>query len=138
MKPVVRVTAALLTDAAGRIFVARRGPDRHLEGLWEFPGGKIEPGESPEACLARELTEELGIIASVGRLRASCVHAYDRVTIELLAYDATLVSGTITLKDHDAMDWVEPAHLLDIPLAPADIPIARALLVDEDERASRS
>ena len=123
----LRVTAALIADAQGRLLVARRGPGRHLEGLWEFPGGKIEPGESPQACLARELHEELGIAATIGALRASCVHAYERVTIELLAYDAVWVSGALTLKDHDALEWVEPARLLDLALAPADVPIARAL-----------
>lgn len=123
----LRVTAALIADSAGRILVARRAPGRHLEGLWEFPGGKIEPGEEPEACLARELVEELGITCTIGRFRASCVHAYDRVTIELLAYDAVWVSGELTLKDHDAIEWAHPPRLLEIELAPADVPIARAV-----------
>lgn len=123
----LRVTAALIADAEGRILVARRAPGRHLEGLWEFPGGKIEPGEAPEACLARELTEELGITCTIGRFRASCVHAYERVTIELLAYDAVWVAGEMTLKDHDAIQWAPPSRLLEIELAPADVPIARAL-----------
>lgn len=121
----IRVTAALLADADGRLLVARRGPGRHLAGCWEFPGGKIEPGEAPEACLARELAEELGITCAVGRLRASCVHAYECTTIELLAYEVTWTGGTLTLKDHDALDWVERARLLQIQLAPADVPIAR-------------
>jgi 8-oxo-dGTP diphosphatase len=123
----VRVTAALIVDDAGRVLVARRAAGRHLAGYWEFPGGKLEPGESPEACLARERREELGIECEVGALRATSVHAYDRGTIELLAYDARWVSGELVLHDHDAIEWVAPEGLFTIELAPADIPIARVL-----------
>lgn len=126
-QPPLRVTAALIVDDAGRVLVARRGAGRHLAGWWEFPGGKLEPGESPEACLARELREELGIECAIGSLRATSLHAYDRGAVELLAYDARWISGTLTLHEHDAVDWLAPEALLEIQLAPADIPIARSL-----------
>lgn len=123
----VRVTAALIRDAQGRILVARRGPGRHLAGYWEFPGGKIEPGEAPEACLARELVEELGITCEVLGLRDTSVHTDELGTIELMAYDARWVEGVIVLSDHDAVEWVAPGDLPAIELAPADVPIALAL-----------
>jgi 8-oxo-dGTP diphosphatase len=130
----IRVTAALLADAQGRLLVARRGPGRHLAGFWEFPGGKVEPEEEPEACLARELFEELGITCHVRGFRASSVHTDERATIELLAYEVAWTGGELVLRDHDAVDWVEPARLPDLALAPADVSIAR-LLAEEARRA---
>jgi 8-oxo-dGTP diphosphatase len=81
----ITVTAAII-QKENRIFAARRKRGRHLEGMWEFPGGKLEPGESPEVCLARELAEELGIKTTVGRYLGESVYDYGEKVIKLLAY----------------------------------------------------
>jgi 8-oxo-dGTP diphosphatase len=123
----VRVTAAILRRPDGAVLVARRAPGRRLAGQWEFPGGKIEPGETPEACLARELDEELGITVTVGQHVATSHHDDGELAVELMAYECRLVSGELELVDHDAVAWVAPARLRDYALAVADVPIAEAL-----------
>ena len=122
-----RVTAAIL-EQDGTILLVRRASGRVLGDTWEFPGGKIEPGETPEGCLARELGEELGIVVEVGHLVATNVHKYDWGEMELLAYRVRLVAGELVLRDHDELAWVTPVDLLHYHLAPADVPTARHLL----------
>jgi 8-oxo-dGTP diphosphatase len=90
----VRVTAAIVRQA-GKILLARRPAGAHLAGCWEFPGGKIEEGETPEQCLARELQEEFAVQADVGQFVASSHFQYDSMKIELLAYEAGFPSGAI-------------------------------------------
>lgn len=124
----IRVTAAILRRTDGAVLLARRAPGRRLAGQWEFPGGKIEPGETPEACLARELTEELAITVAVGAHVATSRHDDGQLAVELLAYECRLVCGEPTPVDHDALVWVAPASLLDYALAIADRPIARLLI----------
>ncbi len=123
----IRVTAAIIRRP-GRILLARRQTGDHLAGHWEFPGGKIEDGESPEECLARELEEEFGVGAEIGAFVASSRHVYDEREIELLAYEAELASGDWILNSHDKACWVPTADLLAQHLAPADMPIAEALV----------
>lgn len=122
----IQVTAAILRDR-GRVLLARRKPGGPLAGYWEFPGGKLEPGESPEACLARELHEELGIEGRVGAFVASHRHEYAHATVELLAYEVEWIAGELAPVDHDALEWVLPEELLRFELAPADVPIARVV-----------
>jgi 8-oxo-dGTP diphosphatase len=124
----LRVTAAIIRDETGRILVARRAPGRSMAGFWEFPGGKIEPGETPADCLRRELQEELGIDSQIGPELARSIHRYDWGPIELIAHEVRWVAGRLTPSDHDRIDWVLPPSLLEIGLAPADLPIARALV----------
>ena len=131
MSSPVRVAAAILRRADGRILLARRRPEILLGGLWEFPGGKLEVGESPQGCLARELREELGLDVQVGGFVAAHTHAYDHATVELLAYEATTQAGELHLTDHDEVAWVTAEELLSYELAPADVPIARALTAAE-------
>ncbi len=124
-QPPIQVTAALLSRG-GRLLLCRRTRPDYLAGKWEFPGGKIEPGESAEACLARELGEELGIQAAIGELMGRFVHHYEALVVELHAFHATWTGGELRLEDgHDAHEWVTPSKLLEWDLAPADIPIAR-------------
>ena len=123
--PVI-VTAAVLRRN-GRIFVTRRLPHQRLGGMWEFPGGKVEAGESPEAALRRELMEELGVDARVGALLESVDHTYEWGRIRLLAYDAEIVSGEPELRDHDCGEWVLPEELANYAFTPADLPIVDAL-----------
>lgn len=123
MGRLIRVAAAVIARADGAVLLARRAPGREHAGLWEFPGGKLEPGESPEACLARELREEFGIEAEVGAFLARGAAG----PVELLGYRACIVAGEPRLSDHDALAWVAPADLAAYPMPPADLPIAAVI-----------
>jgi 8-oxo-dGTP diphosphatase len=98
-----------------------------LAGHWEFPGGKIDPDESPEAALIREIEEELGCTISVGDLVADCTYAYPHVTIRLRTYWAAIVSGEVHPAEHERLGWFEVAELGDLVWAPADLPTITAL-----------
>lgn len=123
----IAVTAGII-ERDGKVLLARRGPGSHLAHKWEFPGGKIEPGETPEACLARELREELGIQTRVGELVVTTTHDYGHGPIELQAYRVEILAGQPEPREHEALAWVPLAALLDYDLALADLPIARSLL----------
>jgi 8-oxo-dGTP diphosphatase len=120
------VTAALILRG-DRILIARRHRGDPLDGLWEFPGGKLEAGETPEQCLKRELREEFGIEARVGDFFMSNQHRYPHLAIELLAYWAEHLSGEFRLSDHDAIEWARFPDLARYAFAPADIPIVERL-----------
>lgn len=120
----ISVTCAIIQNDA-KILIARRAEDQKLAGWWEFPGGKVEDGESPEECLKRELAEEFGIQAEVGEFITSNKHHYDHISIELLAFHTRYIAGTFTLTDHDNIECISPAELLDYDLAEADVLIAR-------------
>lgn len=123
----LRVTAAIIRRGDGAIFVARRAPGRRLAGAWEFPGGKIEPGETPEACLARELREELDLEVQVGAHFATSVHDDGVLAVELMAYEVAILRGVPRPVDHDEVAWVAPHALRELALAEADVPIADEL-----------
>ncbi|GAB4049444.1 (deoxy)nucleoside triphosphate pyrophosphohydrolase [Spirosoma litoris] len=112
----------------GQVLLARRGKQKHLAGKWEFPGGKIEFGESAENALERELSEELGISTRTGNYFDTSVHQYPTVSIKLLAYNSIYISGIITLTDHDQVEWVSVDKLLEYDLAEADIPLVHKLV----------
>ena len=99
-----------------------------LEGKWEFPGGKIEEGESPEACLQRELQEEFGIETRIGDFICQSEYEYPHIHILLLAYQTYYLSGEFQLYDHAAIQWVTLEEIQAYDFAPADIPIVEALL----------
>lgn len=120
------VTAAIIVKD-GYVLATRRASGQSLAGHWEFPGGKVEPGETLAQCLARELKEELGLDVSVGEVIAESEYHYDHGAIRLIALRTEILEGTITLTVHDEAKWVLPTKLEDLQLAPADIPIARAL-----------
>jgi len=121
------VTAGIVFDDLGRVLVGLRPAGKRLGGLWEFPGGKLEPGETPEACLARELLEELGVAARIGAFIGESIHDYEFGTIRLLAFEATI--GTVAPRplDHERLDWIPPLALADVDLTPADRPLLPAI-----------
>jgi len=112
----------------GKVFIARRKPEKSMGGYWEFPGGKIEEGENPEEALARELKEELGMLVNVTRFFGSNTHAYEKFTIELIAYECTFIEASFLLTDHDDWKFITPSALSDEKLAPADVPLANKLV----------
>jgi mutator protein MutT len=120
------VTAAVI-EKEGRILLAQRGEDDRLSGYWEFPGGKVEPGESTRSCLAREIREELGIEVEVREFLCASPFDYDHISVELLAYRCRWVSGEMTPNAHQEVRWILPEGIADLNLAPADRPIAEVL-----------
>ncbi|GAK41836.1 (deoxy)nucleoside triphosphate pyrophosphohydrolase [Paenibacillus urinalis] len=123
----IEVAAAIIEDTDGRILIARRREGKSQAGLWEFPGGKIEAGESPEDCLRRELLEEMNIEIEPYAFFAVNEHAYDTVTIRLVAYKANMRGGTIELSDHDEYRWIQVGEMAGYSFAPADIPFVEQL-----------
>lgn len=120
MPLVIEVTAALIQDAAGRYLVTQRRRGTHLEGLWEFPGGKCLSGESLDGCLRRELQEELGADFAVGEKVETIRWEYPDRVVVLHFYRCRLESGTIEPREMQAMEWVEPERLGDYRFPPAD------------------
>jgi 8-oxo-dGTP diphosphatase len=121
----VLVSAVALIDADGRVLIAQRPPGKSMAGLWEFPGGKVEPGETPEAALIRELHEELGIDT-----QASCLapltfasHAYDDFHLLMPLFACRRWQGMPISREGQALKWVRAAQLRDHPMPPADLPL---------------
>lgn len=106
---------------AGKVFLCRRKPEKSLGGYWEFPGGKIEAGEKPQAALQRELREELAMEVKIERYFGSTIHHYADFSIELIAYVCTFEGDHFVLTDHDAFAWALPGDLLTWKLSPADV-----------------
>jgi mutator protein MutT len=122
MQKIIPVVAAIIVKE-NKILAARRKAGLHLAGYWEFPGGKVEPSESNEAALLRELKEEFGISANVDYFVGENTHQYGEKTINLLAYRVQHLSGYFQLTDHDKIEWLEPEELYTLKWAPADIPL---------------
>ncbi len=122
----IHVVAGVIRDARGRVLLARRTQGRDLAGLWEFPGGKVEPGETPEAALARELKEELGIDASAGEAVIRVPQQYPDKRL-LLDVRHVQFRGTPKGLDGQALVWSPPAKLASYPMPPADRPVVAAL-----------
>ena len=107
---------------SGRILAAQRKEGTKLGGLWEFPGGKIEAGESAKAALVREIEEELEATVDVGEMICEVDHEYDFATVRLTTFHCNLVSGDLVLNDHDDVRWLFPSELRTVEWAPADLP----------------
>ncbi len=122
---VLVVAAAIIRD--GRVLAARRAPGRRQAGLWELPGGKVEPGESEPEALVREIDEELGVQVAVHERLAHSDHAYPHVTIRLVAWRCSLLAGVPQERDHDAYEWVDASELRGLSWAPADVPLLDAV-----------
>lgn len=122
--PIHVVGAVIVRD--GLVFAARRSPERSAGGLWEFPGGKVEPGEQPTGALHRELAEELGVEVRVGDLTSRHTTPVGSALIDLACYWAELLTDAPTAStDHDQMGWFTPEKLSELDLSPADVPIIR-------------
>ena len=119
------VVAAALVDVDGRVLIGQRPPGKQMAGLWEFPGGKVEAGETPEDALVRELHEELGIVARCDCLAASVFasHAYEGFHLLMPLYLLRRWEGEVARREHAALTWVRPARLFDYPMPPADAPL---------------
>lgn len=128
-KKLVLVVAVALVDADGRVLIAKRPEGKSMAGLWEFPGGKVEVGETPENALIRELSEELGIDT-----RESCLapvtfasHTYDDFHLLMPLYVCRIWEGEPIPKEGQELKWVQPLRLNQFPMPPADEPLIAAL-----------
>ena len=120
MPDLVEVVAALIQDGEGRYLITRRRGGSHLAGMWEFPGGKREAGETLEDAMRRELTEELSASFSVGERVETVRWDYPERTVVIHFYRCRLESGTIEPRESQAMDWVAPFRLKELDFPPAD------------------
>ena len=125
-KPTVLVAAAALVDVDGRVLLAKRPPGKQLAGMWEFPGGKVEAGETPEECLIRELHEELGITVAHACLApfVFASHGYENFHLLMPLFLCRRWDGVVTAREHEALAWVKPHDFDRYPMPPADAPIA--------------
>lgn len=123
----IHVTCAII-ERAGRVLATQRSAAMSMPHKWEFPGGKIDPGETAEECLRRELLEEIGIKARIGRSLPASTHQYPAFTITLHPFVCTIEEGEIVLHEHEALLWLEPGELLCLDWAEADIPVLAAYL----------
>nr|WP_210301866.1 (deoxy)nucleoside triphosphate pyrophosphohydrolase [Methylobacterium brachythecii] len=119
------VVAVALVDTDGRVLLAQRPPGKQLAGLWEFPGGKVEPGERPEATLIRELAEELGIVVEEPCLAplTFASHPYPDFHLLMPLYICRRWEGMPRSMEGQALKWVRPGALRDMPMPPADAPL---------------
>jgi len=129
MKPMVLVSAVALIDADGRVLLSQRPEGKPMAGLWEFPGGKVEDGETPEDALIREIDEELGI-----NTKSSCLaplsftsHAYDDFHLLMMLFVCRRWQGTPAPRENNPLAWVRPQRLNDYPMPPADRPLVAML-----------
>jgi len=124
------VSACALVDADGRVLIAQRPEGKQLAGLWEFPGGKVEQGETPEECLVRELREELGIETQIPCLAplTFASHTYDDFHLLMPLYVCRRFTGTPQPREAQSLKWVRPRQMRDYPMPPADAPLIPFLI----------
>jgi 8-oxo-dGTP diphosphatase len=127
--PIVLVAACALVDADGRVLLAQRPEGKSMAGLWEFPGGKVETGERPEAALIRELFEELGIDVTEACLApfTFASHAYENFHLLMPLYVCRRWHGTVTAVEGQTLKWVRPNRMADFPMPAADVPLVAML-----------
>ncbi|MBV8975988.1 MAG: 8-oxo-dGTP diphosphatase MutT [Alphaproteobacteria bacterium] len=126
---VVLVAACALIDPDGRVLLAQRPPDKAMGGLWEFPGGKVEPGETPEQSLIRELREELAIAVEKACLApfTFASHSYPEFHLLMPLYVCRRWQGTPQPREHTALKWVKPKDMAGYAMPPADLPLVPML-----------
>ena len=125
------VTAAIILSD-GKVLIARRNPMLTKGSRWEFPGGKIKPGEDPRRCLAREIREELGIEIEVLDKLGTITHAEDQRSLKLLFYRANWTAGSLHLRDHSEIQWVRADRLSEYDLTPPDRRFAEGFAIPSD------
>ncbi|WP_050180367.1 8-oxo-dGTP diphosphatase MutT [Domibacillus robiginosus] len=128
MKKAVRVVGAVIENEKNEILCALRSPEMTLPNLWEFPGGKIEAGETPEESLKREVQEELACEIEVGEKIEEVTHEYEAVIVNLLTYRSRILNGLPKAEEHAELRWVSRDRLNDLEWAPADIPTITQLM----------
>lgn len=128
-QPILLVAAAALVDTDNRILLTRRPPGKDMAGLWEFPGGKVEPGETPEAALRRELFEELGIDVCAECLHpiTFASHTYEKFHLLMPLFLIRQWDGMVAALEGQELAWVRATRLKDYPMPPADVPLIPAL-----------
>ena len=126
---IVTVAACALVDADGRVLLAQRPEGKPMAGLWEFPGGKVETGETPEQTLIRELEEELGIVVKEACLAplTFASHTYPEFHLLMPLYVCRRWDGIVTAREGQKLTWVRPNRLRDYPMPPADVPLVSHL-----------
>ena len=129
-KRLLLVAACALVDTDGRVLLAQRPEGKQLAGLWEFPGGKVEPGETPEQCLIRELQEEIGIETDIPCLAplTFASHSYDDFHLLMPLFVCRRFRGIAQPKEGQALKWVRPKQMRDYPMPPADAPLIPFLI----------
>ncbi|MBL8913867.1 MAG: (deoxy)nucleoside triphosphate pyrophosphohydrolase [Archangium sp.] len=127
-KKSIRVVAALISDGAGRFLVQQRLPDKSRANLWEFPGGKVEQGETDEAALARECHEELAVDLAVGRRLWSTSHEYTDLIVNLELFGATIKQGDPKPLGAQALKFCTPMEMKALPFCEADVPLLEKLV----------
>lgn len=127
MRKSIDVVGAVIVSR-GRVLCTQRGGSGPLSGMWEFPGGKVEPGEVPSDALAREIDEELRCQISVGDAVTTTTHDYEFATITLATFYCTILHGHPTLTEHNEMRWLAPSELPRLNWAPADIPAVELIV----------
>jgi len=132
---IVRVACAVIEDA-GKILATQRNTTMSMPLKWEFPGGKLHAGESPEECLARELEEELGIRVTIKHALPPVHHCYEEFTIELIPFVCALAGRTLVLHEHRAMAWLSPHELQELDWPAADLPVIASYLALLDRQNS--
>jgi 8-oxo-dGTP diphosphatase len=122
---VVLVAACALIDSDGRVLIAERPAGKPMAGLWEFPGGKVDPGERPEDALIRELQEELGIVVNEACLAplTFASHSYTEFHLLMPLYVCRRWQGVVTAREGQKLAWVRPNRLKEYPMPPADVPL---------------
>ncbi|MCZ8547476.1 (deoxy)nucleoside triphosphate pyrophosphohydrolase [Mesorhizobium qingshengii] len=129
-KRLLLVAACALVDADGRVLLAQRPEGKQLAGLWEFPGGKVEPGETPEQCIIRELHEEIGIETDIPCLAplTFASHSYDDFHLLMPLFVCRRFRGIAQPREGQALKWVRPKQMRDYPMPPADAPLIPFLI----------
>lgn len=130
MKKTIHVVGAIIENEQQEIFCALRNPRMILANYWEFPGGKIEQGETPEQALYREILEEFNCMIQVGKQVAVTLHEYEQFFVHLETYKASIIKGTPQILEHAEARWVPRNQLLNLPFAPADLPSIQKLMAE--------